>query len=199
MTIIDYLAVTGLLTEKVVVITGASTGIGADAARVFARKGASVVLAARSEDHLAQVTAEITACGEQASYVVCDVRNSSDVQRMVDTTVERYGRLDGAFNNAGISQGGAALADVDEERLDELLAVKPQGSVASHARPDPGHARHRQSRGDRQHQQRRWPGAGLSTYSAFYAVVGCPAAQPTTMGRTDCVSTRSRPAPPTPP
>jgi A-factor type gamma-butyrolactone 1'-reductase (1S-forming) len=58
---------------------------------------------------------------------VCDVSSATDIQRLVAAAVERYGRLDGAFNNAGISQGGAAMADVREETFDRLLAVNLKG------------------------------------------------------------------------
>jgi NAD(P)-dependent dehydrogenase (short-subunit alcohol dehydrogenase family) len=118
---------TGLLTDKVVLVTGASTGIGADAARVFAREGATVLLAARNESLLDQVTNSILGNGGTASWVRADVSNAADVDRLAASVIDRYGRLDAAFNNAGISEGGAALADLDEERFDRLLAVNLKG------------------------------------------------------------------------
>lgn len=117
----------GLLADKVVLVTGASTGIGAEAARLFAREGARVVLTARSAERLAEVTDEITATGGEASHVAADIKAASDVERVVDAVLERHGRLDGAFNNAGVSQGGSALADLDEERFDRVLAVNVKG------------------------------------------------------------------------
>jgi NAD(P)-dependent dehydrogenase (short-subunit alcohol dehydrogenase family) len=117
----------GLLAGKVIVITGASSGIGADAARVFAAEGAAVVLGARSEDRLVALCRELAATGAEASYVVGDVSVASDAQRLVDSAMDRHGRLDGAFNNAGISQGGGAMADVSEETFDRLLAVNLKG------------------------------------------------------------------------
>jgi NAD(P)-dependent dehydrogenase (short-subunit alcohol dehydrogenase family) len=117
----------GVLTDRVVIVTGASSGIGAEAAGLFAREGATVTLAARSEDRLVKVTDAIVGDGGVASYVVCDVSNSADVQNLVDTTVERYGRLDGAFNNGALSLGQAPLADLGEEELDQLLAVNVKG------------------------------------------------------------------------
>jgi NAD(P)-dependent dehydrogenase (short-subunit alcohol dehydrogenase family) len=117
----------GLLAGKVIVITGASSGIGADAARVFAAEGAAVVLGARSEDRLVALCRELAATGAEASYVVGDVSIASDAQHLVDSAVDRHGRLDGAFNNAGISQGGGAMADVSEETFDRLLAVNLKG------------------------------------------------------------------------
>jgi NAD(P)-dependent dehydrogenase (short-subunit alcohol dehydrogenase family) len=118
---------TRLLADKVIVVTGASSGIGADAARVFAGEGASVVLGARSEGRLAELCDELNANGGDSSYVVCDVSSATDIQRLVAAAVKRHGRLDGAFNNAGISQGGAAMADVREETFDRLLAVNLKG------------------------------------------------------------------------
>ncbi|HKH12831.1 MAG TPA: glucose 1-dehydrogenase [Rubrobacter sp.] len=175
MTTADY-RTTGLLSEKVILITGASTGIGADAARVFAREGASVMLAARSEDRLSQLTDEITSNGGRAGYVVCDVSSPEDVQRMVDGTVDIYGRLDGAFNNAGISrERGSALADLDEERFDELVAVNLKGVWlamraeirAMLAAAIPGAIVNTSSVGG------LGGGAGLSTYSATkHGVIG---------------------------
>ena len=92
-----------LLEGKVVLVVGASTGIGADAARVFAREGASVVLAARSEEGLRAITEELTAEGLSAAYVTGDVSVAADVARIVDTAVEKFGRLDGAFNCAAMT------------------------------------------------------------------------------------------------
>ena len=116
-----------LLADKVVVVTGASTGIGAEAARLFAREGASVVLTARTAERLAEVTDEITKEGGTASYVPGEISVADDVERVVAAVLERHGRLDGAFNNAGISQGGSPLADVEEERFDRVLAVNVKG------------------------------------------------------------------------
>lgn len=116
-----------MLANKVVLVTGASTGIGAEAARLFAREGASVVLTARTAERLADVTGEITGEGGTASYVAGEISAADDVERVVNAVLERYGRLDGAFNNAGISQGGAALADIEEERFDQVFAVNVKG------------------------------------------------------------------------
>ncbi len=116
-----------MLSGKVVLVTGASTGIGAHAARLFAREGASVVLTARTAERLAEVSGEISRAGGTASYVAGEISMADDVQRIVDAVLERHGRLDGAFNNAGISQGGTALADIDEDRFDRILAVNVKG------------------------------------------------------------------------
>ncbi len=87
---------------KVALITGASSGIGWATAKAFAARGANVVLAARREDELATLAAEIERDGGQATYVKTDVSIASDVKRMVDHAVQTFGRLDFCVNNAGI-------------------------------------------------------------------------------------------------
>jgi NAD(P)-dependent dehydrogenase (short-subunit alcohol dehydrogenase family) len=82
-----------------------------------------LVLGARSAERLQALCDELISAGASASYVAGDISDSAEAQRIVDAALERHGRLDGAFNNAGISQGGGALADVSEERFDQLLAV----------------------------------------------------------------------------
>jgi NAD(P)-dependent dehydrogenase (short-subunit alcohol dehydrogenase family) len=112
-----------LLRGKVIIVTGASSGIGADAARVFTREGAAVLLSARSADRMAALCREWQSGGATASFVAGDISDASQVQALVSAVLERHQRLDGAFNNAGMSQGGGLLADITEERFDELLAV----------------------------------------------------------------------------
>lgn len=116
----------GLLAGKSVLVTGASSGIGAAAARVFAAEGASVMLAARSQDLLESVTDELRGAGHDAEYVVADVSTGADVARAVDATVTKFGRLDGAFNNAAMGQGGR-LDDVSEDELERILDVNVKG------------------------------------------------------------------------
>lgn len=115
-----------LLEGKVVLVVGASAGIGADAARVFARDGAAVMLAARSEGALRALAEELAADGHDAAYVAGDVQVGTDVARFVDSAVERFGRLDGAFNNAAITQAGR-LDEVSEEDFDHIMAVNVKG------------------------------------------------------------------------
>lgn len=117
----------GLLAGKVIIVTGASTGIGADAARLFTHEGASVVLGARSESLLAALCDELQAGGAEACYFAGDVSDPANAAGLVSAAMSRYGRLDGAFNNAGITQGGGLLADVTETRFDELMATNVKG------------------------------------------------------------------------
>jgi NAD(P)-dependent dehydrogenase (short-subunit alcohol dehydrogenase family) len=116
----------GLLADKVVLIMGASTGIGADAARVFAQEGAAVMLAARSEERLATQAESLRAEGYRAEAVRCDVTSADDVQQAVDATLERFDRLDGALNNAAMTQSGL-LEELTEDEFDSIVAVNLKG------------------------------------------------------------------------
>ena len=103
------------ITGKVVVITGASSGMGEVAARHLASLGASVVAGARRADKIEKLVAEITAQGGKATSVVTDVTKRSDVQKLVDTAVETYGRVDVLINNAGIMP----LSPIERLKVDE--------------------------------------------------------------------------------
>ncbi|MFJ8753897.1 SDR family oxidoreductase [Streptomyces sp. NPDC102441] len=116
-----------LLHDRVVLITGASSGIGAAAARVFAAEGATVVLAARREDRLASLTAELKDKGARASYVVCDVTVAEDVARAVGFTVDTYGRLDSAFNNAGLGGDRTPLHLMGDDVYDAVMDANVRG------------------------------------------------------------------------
>jgi len=91
------------LKNKVAIVTGASKGIGKAIAIAYAREGASVVIASRSLDLLAEIEKQIQAAGGEAMALPLDVRNPESVNAMVDKTVAKYGRLDILVNNAGIS------------------------------------------------------------------------------------------------
>lgn len=115
-----------LLSGKVVLVVGASTGIGAEAARVFAREGAAVMLAARNETLLDSHVDELRDAGYDAAAVRCDVTSAADVQNMVDATLERFGRLDGAFNNAAMT-GSGLIDELSEDDFDRIVAVNLKG------------------------------------------------------------------------
>jgi NAD(P)-dependent dehydrogenase (short-subunit alcohol dehydrogenase family) len=115
-----------LLENKVVLVVGASAGIGADAARVFTEHGASVMLVARTEAPLRAVADRLTAVGATAAYTLADISVGADVARAVDATLERFGRLDGAFNNAALTQAGP-LDEVSEDDFDRILSVNVKG------------------------------------------------------------------------
>lgn len=117
----------GLLANKVALITGAGRGIGAAAARLFAREGATVVLASRTESELDAVAEEIRKAGGSADYVVTDLADAASVGNAVHTVVERHRRLDVAFNNAGIAVPHTSLADVPEDDFDRITSVNYKG------------------------------------------------------------------------
>lgn len=114
--------------DKVVIVTGASAGIGKVAALEFAEEGAKVVVAARSVDKGEQVVTQIKERGGNAVFIQTDVSQTNSVQAMVAGTIEKYGRLDCAFNNAGIG-GDIALATADhtEENWDRVMATNLKG------------------------------------------------------------------------
>ncbi|HEX8558097.1 MAG TPA: SDR family oxidoreductase [Pyrinomonadaceae bacterium] len=97
------------LGEQVVVITGASSGIGLVTAREAARRGAKLVLAARSEEALRRLAEEINAAGGEAVYVAADVGREGDVRRVAEAALERFGRVDTWVNNAGVSIYGKIM------------------------------------------------------------------------------------------
>lgn len=118
---------TDLLAGKTILITGASAGIGEHAAHLFAREGANLILTARRLPELEQVEAKIRdACGEVLA-VRADTTVAADLRQAIGTGIERWGRLDGALNNAGRSQGGGRLAEIAEDTFDAVLDVNFKG------------------------------------------------------------------------
>ncbi|MEU9701234.1 glucose 1-dehydrogenase [Streptomyces sp. NPDC047981] len=117
----------GLLPGKVVLITGASSGIGAAAAKVFAQEGATVVLAARREERLAELVDVLRDKGAEASYIVSDVSVAENAARAVDFTVSTYGRLDAAFNNAGIGGDRTPLHLMSDDVYDTIMDANVRG------------------------------------------------------------------------
>ncbi|MEV5982750.1 SDR family NAD(P)-dependent oxidoreductase [Streptomyces sp. NPDC052114] len=118
----------GLLAGKVALITGAGRGIGAAAARLFAREGAQVLLAARTGTQLKAVAEEIRAAGGAADHVVCDLADGASVRAAVGRAVERYGCLDVAFNNGASPQPPGPMDELSEEDFDAVGAVNLKGS-----------------------------------------------------------------------
>ncbi|RAJ71574.1 NAD(P)-dependent dehydrogenase (short-subunit alcohol dehydrogenase family) [Streptomyces sp. Amel2xB2] len=115
------------LDGKVVLLVGASAGIGADTARVFAEDGAALMLVARTEEPLAALTRELTGDGHDVAYTTGDISDATSVAAFVDATVARFGRLDGAFNNAAMTQGGR-LDAVPEAEFDRIMTVNVKGT-----------------------------------------------------------------------
>ena len=107
------------IADKVCIITGASAGIGLSTARLFAEKGAKVVLAARSAEKLAAIAEDLHAQGREVLAMPTDIRNWDAVNRMVNRTRERYRRIDILINNAG----QAATGNVADVRIEDFRAI----------------------------------------------------------------------------
>jgi len=112
---------------QVALVTGASSGMGLATARAFAAQGASVALADINEDALRAANDELTSAGQQALAVVCDVSDEDQVAALVDRTVATYGRLDMAFNNAGIQVPPSDAADEPAGIFERVNAINLRG------------------------------------------------------------------------
>lgn len=111
------------LSNKTIIVTGASSGIGEDAARLFAAEGANVVLAARRSDLLNTITQEISASGGKAACLAGDVADESYASSLVGLAVSEFGGLDGAFNNAGTIGDMVPITDMTAENWKSVLSI----------------------------------------------------------------------------
>jgi NAD(P)-dependent dehydrogenase (short-subunit alcohol dehydrogenase family) len=117
----------GLLVGKVALITGGGSGIGRAAALIFAREGAKVAVADVDEGTAEQTAVKIVGTGGEARPYAVDVRVDAQVGTLVERVVADFGRLDCAFNNAGIGGGGVASHEYPEEQFDQVIAVNLKG------------------------------------------------------------------------
>ncbi|MER6951806.1 SDR family oxidoreductase [Nonomuraea sp. NPDC000554] len=115
------------LAGRAILVTGASSGIGAAAARRFCAEGARVALAARRTDALERLAAELREDGHEAIAVTCDVTDEAAVSAAVDTVVREYGGLDGAFNNAGVGGAHLPLHEIPAAAFDSTASVNLRG------------------------------------------------------------------------
>jgi len=111
--------------NKVAIVTGGSFGIGKATAIAFAKKGARVVIADWVED--AETVNAIKALGGEAIFIKCDVSKTADVKAMIEKTIATFGRLDYAFNNAGIEGNNGTTQECAEENWDKTIAVNLKG------------------------------------------------------------------------
>ncbi|WP_078427455.1 SDR family NAD(P)-dependent oxidoreductase [Alkalihalobacterium alkalinitrilicum] len=116
-----------VLDGKVAIITGAAMGMGEATAKLFAEAKAKVVIADFNEEKGRAVTEVINENGGEAAFVKVDVSNSEDVQAMVKFTVETFGKLDVAVNNAALTPDDKPVTEFDEDYWDRLLAVDLKG------------------------------------------------------------------------
>jgi NAD(P)-dependent dehydrogenase (short-subunit alcohol dehydrogenase family) len=117
----------GLLQDKIAIVTGVASGIGRAAAILFAREGAAVVAADVTADEGEAVVKQVKDGGGKAVFVRCDISRAADVEALAAAAVKAYGRLDCAFNNAGIIGKLARTAEETEENFDRIITIDLKG------------------------------------------------------------------------
>src|SRR5437016_10334310 len=113
--------------NKVALVTGAGSGLGLATATAFAESGASVVLADSNEKAAHSAAEELSAQGHKALAIHCDVADDAQVEAMVEQTVAAFGRLDAAYNNAGVQNIIAEAADASREDFDRVMSINLRG------------------------------------------------------------------------
>ena len=113
--------------NQVALVTGAAMGMGLATAQAFAEAGAAVVLADVNEEALHTQTQNLVATGHKALSIRCDVANDAEVASMIEKTVATFGRLDAAFNNAGIMIPAVATADAENDDFDRVVDINLRG------------------------------------------------------------------------
>jgi NAD(P)-dependent dehydrogenase (short-subunit alcohol dehydrogenase family) len=113
--------------HKVALVTGAGSGLGLATAKAFAESGASVVLADANETAVNCAAEELSALGHKTLAIQCDVADDAEVKAMVDRTVARFGRLDAAYNNAGVQNVVAEAAESTREDFDRVVSINLRG------------------------------------------------------------------------
>ena len=118
---------TATFNGKVALVTGAAAGIGLATARAFANAGASVIVADRDEEGVHKAAESLCAAGHNAVAVTCDVTDTAQVDAMIERAVSTYGRLDAAFNNAGVNSEAAAFLETSNDELERVMDVNLRG------------------------------------------------------------------------
>ncbi len=113
--------------NKVALVTGAASGLGLATAKAFAESGASVVLADWNEEAAQSAAKEFVAQGHRTLAIRCDVSDDAQVEAMVKQTVATFGRLDAAYNNAGVQNVLAETADTTREDYDRVMGINLRG------------------------------------------------------------------------
>ena len=151
------------LMGKVAIVTGAASGIGRASAIAFAREGASVVVADRNQQGAEETVATIAAAGHEAFFALVDVSKEADIQKMIEGTVARWGKIDILFNNAGVLLV-KPIQETTEEEWDRVMSINVKAAflAVKHVMP---------------HMQRNGGGAILNTGSiaSFTGQAGTPA------------------------
>ena len=111
------------LKDKVAVVSGASRGIGRAIAELFAREGATVVISGRKLETLQQAAAEMKDCAGRVYPLACHVGRATDIQRLVDTTLREFGKIDILVNNAATNIAQEPVLQVDEAKFDKMIEV----------------------------------------------------------------------------
>ena len=114
---------TGRLQGKAAIVTGAGSGIGRASARLFAKEGARLLIADRAEDALNQTLELIQKDGHAASALAMDAGSEKDVQKLIDTALHEFGRIDVVYANAGISGGMTGILEATVEQFNEILRI----------------------------------------------------------------------------
>ena len=112
---------------KVALVTGAGSGMGLATAKAFAEAGASLVLADIQEEAVRAEASQLEASGRKALAIRCDVSDDGQVASMIERTVSSFGRLDAAFNNAGVMQRRVDTADISGDEWDRVMAINLRG------------------------------------------------------------------------
>ncbi len=117
----------GRLYEKVAIITGSGAGIGKEIARTYAKEGAKVVIADFAEEAMNETVKELTEAGHEAYGVQVNVADNEQVEKMINESIEKYGRVDILVNNAGVGDNMQAAANVEDNTWNRVLDINLSG------------------------------------------------------------------------